>query len=61
MEKHTAEAVGIILGAMSAFVVAVIYSLKNCRESKCWGVHIKQQVFDGQGAPVRSCSMATEV
>ena len=44
---YTAEEVSIILAAIGAMVVSIIYSFKHIKSSDCCCVHCKQDVGDG--------------
>lgn len=45
---YTAEEVSIMLAAIGAMVVSIIYSFKHIKSSDCCCVHCKQDVGDGE-------------
>ena len=45
---YTAEEVSIILAAIGALVVSIVYSFKHIKSSDCCCVHCKQDVGNGE-------------
>jgi hypothetical protein len=54
---YTAEEVSIILAAIAAMVVSIIYSFKHIKSSDCCCVHCKQDVGDGEPAAERNITI----